>query len=147
MNLLGVQRGLIVLAAWCCSETWLPAQNTNLLSGSPALPGAGFSVLRMLGALLFVLAVFLGGAWLCRHWQRLAIRQGKSPRLNVLEVKSLGQRHTLYVVGYDQQRMLVAASPSGVALISHLPESPGDTPGPISPSFADAIQQVLRHKS
>ena len=49
------------------------------------------------------------------------VKKGGAPRLNVLEVKSLGQRQAIYVVGYEQQRMLLASSPAGVTLFSHLP--------------------------
>ncbi len=75
----------------------------------------------MTGALALVFAVLLGGAWVFKNWQRFAMPRGRQPRLNVHEVRSLGHRHALYVVGYDQQRMLLAASPSGVTLLAELP--------------------------
>jgi flagellar biogenesis protein FliO len=81
------------------------------------------ALLRMIGALALVLALFFGGLWLFRHWQRLAVFQGRSPKLAVIEAKSLGQRHTLYLVGYEQQRMLIAASPGGVTMLTALPEA------------------------
>lgn len=81
----------------------------------------GASITRMTGALALVFAVLLGGAWLFKNWQRFAMPRGRQPRLNVHEVRSLGHRHALYVVGYDQQRMLLAASPSGVTLLAELP--------------------------
>ena len=86
-----------------------------------ALPDAGASVFRVMGALILVIAVFLGGVWLFRNWQRLATKKSGGAKLNLLEVKSLGQRQSLYVVGYQQQRMLLASSPAGITLVSHLP--------------------------
>jgi len=48
------------------------------------------------------------------------------------------------VVGYQQQRMLLASSPAGVTLVSHLPAADEEkAPAPIKMSFADAFQQVL----
>jgi len=119
-----------------------------------ALPDMGSSVLRVLGAMILVVAIFLGGVWMFRNWQRLAVRQGTAPRLNIIEAKSLGQRQSIYVVGYQQQRMLLASSPTGVTLISHLPEAEEETvaaataaPAPgTRMSFAEAFQQVLNRK-
>jgi flagellar biogenesis protein FliO len=112
----------------------------------PALPEVGVSVLRVAGALALVFALFFGGIWLFRNWQRLALRRGPAPRLNVLESRALGNRQSLLVVGYERQRMLLAASPAGVSLVAHLPESECDTlahpPAPL-PSFAVALQQSV----
>jgi flagellar biogenesis protein FliO len=119
---------------------------------SPALPSAplpevGASVVRVLGGLVFVLALFFGGVWLVRNWQRVVVQRGQAPKLHVLEMKSLGQRNTVYVIGYEQQRLLLAASPTGVTLLSHLPNAePGAATSPTSPSFAEALQQVLTRK-
>jgi flagellar biogenesis protein FliO len=127
------------------------AEGTNLAAVStvPALPDASFSVLRVFGSLVLVVALFLGGVWLFRNWQRLAARQGKAPRLNVIESRSIGGRHSLLVVGYEQQRFLIATSPAGVQMISSLPEAqPAEVSEPGSgPSFAQAFQKVLAAKS
>jgi flagellar biogenesis protein FliO len=113
------------------------------------LSDAGSSVLRLFGALVLVIGIFLAGVWLFRNWQRFAIRKGGAPRLNVIEVKSLGQRQAIYVVGYEQQRILLASSPAGVTLLTHLPEAePQVLPEPArQPSFAEAFRQVLTRKS
>jgi len=104
-------------------------------------------VLRMGGALLLVIGLFLTCVWLFKNWQRLACRRGALPKLSVLEVKSLGQRQAIYVVGYEQQRMLLASSPAGVVLLSHLPEEDAVKTVPATRfSFAEAFQQVLARK-
>jgi flagellar biogenesis protein FliO len=105
---------------------------TPLPTPVSVLPDAAPSLLRVFGALAVVIAIFLGGVWVFRNWQRLAIRRGAAPRLNVLEVKSLGQRQALFVVGYEKQRMLVATSSANV-------------PAPRL-SFAEAFQHVLSAK-
>lgn len=98
---------------------------------TPAFANSGsafLSTLRLLGALALVLGVFFGGLWLWRNWQRLLIKHGPAPKLTVLEGKSLGQRHMIYVVGYKEQRLLLAASPAGVAMLTALPNE--DSPVP-----------------
>jgi flagellar biogenesis protein FliO len=124
------------------------AQITNSVPLTP-LPDVGFSVLRVFGALVLVLAVFFAGVWLYKNWQRFAAQQsGARSRLHILEAKPLGNRQILYVIAYDRQRMLVASSPNGVALISPLPESDAaeTSPAPV-PSFAATLSQVLGRKS
>ena len=127
----------------------------NLPPVSTALPDASLSLIRVFGALAFVLALFLGGVWLFKNWQRIAFkRQGRTVNLEVLETRALGNRHILHVVGYQQQRLLIAASPNGVTLLSHLP--PGDAgetraapePGELiaSPNFLQSLQQAIQKK-
>jgi flagellar biogenesis protein FliO len=120
-----------------------------------AMPDMGASLLRVTGALVIVIALFLGGVWLFKNWQRLTMRKGIAPKLNVLEVRSLGQRQAIYVIGYEQQRLLLASSSAGITLLSHLPSAEDQQPSaaaaavPSAPkmSFAEAFQQVLARKS
>ncbi|MEO8426464.1 MAG: flagellar biosynthetic protein FliO [Verrucomicrobiota bacterium] len=122
------------------------AENTTLAPIPSILPDVGFSFVRVLGALAIVLALFLGGVWLFRNWQRLVGHRGRSPRLSVLETRPLGNRHGLYVVRYEQQRMLLASSPTSVTLISHLPDcEPPAEPLTVSDNapFAQTLQRVL----
>ena len=117
----------------------------------PTLPDAGLSLVRVTGALVLVIGLFLAGVWLYRNWQRLSLQRGRGPKLNVLETRSLGGRHAIYVVGYEQERFLIASSPTGVNLISHLPAVPegaADEESKTSPppSFAQAMAQVLKGK-
>ena len=126
------------------------AAETNAVSlTQPPMPDVGGSLLRVMGSLILVLAIFLGGVWLFRNWQRLTLHRNGAPKLNVIEARSLGGRHALYVVGYEQERFLVAASPTGVNLLSHLqPADPNATPDavPAPPSFTQAVAQKLRGK-
>jgi flagellar biogenesis protein FliO len=128
------------------------AAGTNVVNPLPAvppLPDVGASLLRVGGALVLVLALFLGAVWLFRNWQRLLVQRGRAPRLNVLEARSLGGRHALYVVGYDQERFLIAASPGGVNLVSHLQpaeETVPDTKNPPPTSFVQTLTRVLKNK-
>lgn len=120
---------------------------TNVPAISSALPDMGTSMLRVGGALVLVIAIFLGGVWLFKNWQRLTLRQGAAPKLSVLEVRSLGQRQAIYVVGYEQQRLLLASSTAGVTLLSHLPSADNEPAADATKmSFAEAFQQVLVRK-
>ena len=142
MNLPPSVRGIIALVGWLSCPLAAFAETT------PPVPEVSFSILRVMGALVFVLALFLGAAWLFKNWQRVCRQQGRGAKLNVLEMKSLGNRQALYVVAYERQRMLVASSTSGVTLVSHLPEAESDeveTAAP--PAFAEALQRVLARKS
>jgi len=71
----------------------------------------------------------------------------------MIETRPLGGKHALYVIGYDQERFLLAASPTGVNLLTHLPPA-AETEGPTDasattaapPSFAQALTKVLKGK-
>lgn len=126
-----------------------PLLSTNLPPISPALPEASFSVIRVFGALMLVLGLFLGGVWLFKNWQRLTIQRGRPSQLQIVEMKALGGKQALYVVGYQQQRMLLASSPSGVTLVSHLPNADASELQPeavTGPNFVQALQQAVQGK-
>ena len=129
----------------------LLAQSTNAPVAAPAFPEAGVSLLRVTGALALVLGLFLGGAWFFKNWQRLALQRGRQPKLNILETRSLGARQAVFVVAYERQRFLVATSPAGVNLLSHLPDTEtaeaesAEKPAAPMP-FAQALAQVLKRK-
>lgn len=129
----------------------LLADATNAPVSAPPFPDAGISLIRVTGALALVLGLFLGGAWLFKNWQRLAVQRGRQPKLNILETRSLGARQAVFVVAYERQRFLVATSPAGVNLLSHLPDTEAtetesvEKPGaPIS--FGEALAHVLKRK-
>ncbi len=113
-------------------------------------PSLVFSVFRLVGALALVVALFLGGVWLLRSWQRLTVQRGRAPKLSVLEVRSLGPRHALYVVGYEQQRFLLSSAPTGISLLAPLPaaaETTLEAPTPAPLSFAESLAKVLAPKT
>ena len=131
------------------SASAAPVLSTNLPPISPALPEVGFSVIRVFGALALVLALFLAGVWLFKNWQRLALQRGRPAQLQVVEMKHLGGKHALYVIAYQQQRLLLACSPNGVSLVSQLP--PGDPaemepPAVSSPNFVHVLQRAVQEK-
>jgi len=142
-----LSRFLLACAAFRATAASAFSQTNTLPLSHAPLPDLSFSALRVMGALIFVLALFFGGVWLFRNWQRLMIQKGRAPKLSVLETKSLGNRHALYVVAYEQQRMMLAASPAGINLISHLPSADSEPlAAPPAPLFAQTLQQMLSRK-
>lgn len=141
-----------VAAFFVLPSAW--AQPTNTVATTlptPGLPDAGLSLIRVIGALALVIGLFLGGVWLVKNWQRLGVQRGRTPKLNILETRSLGGRHSVSVIGYEQERFLIATSPTGVNLLSHLPSAvEGETPAAQTastpPTFAQALTQVLKGK-
>jgi flagellar biogenesis protein FliO len=132
----------------CFIVTTLRAQTTNTTTLS-SLSDTGPSLVRVFGALVFVIGIFLAGVWLFRNWQRIALQNGRRPKLNILETRSLGGRQALYVVGFEQGRFLIASSPAGVSLLSHLPDAPAEeTPsaGKSAPTFALTLAGLLKSK-
>lgn len=128
------------------------ATNTTLLPPTPPaeVPGSvAFPLFRMVFALALVLGVLFGGAWLFRRMPELLGPRGTPPRLRVLEVRTLGGKHALFVIAYDRQRLLVGSSPHGIGLIDRLPDEDlpvaADPRGTAAPaSFAAALGQFLR---
>jgi flagellar biogenesis protein FliO len=118
---------------------------------APGLPDASLSLIRVIGALALVIGLFLGGVWMVRNWQRAGGQGGRTAKLAILETRSLGNRQAIYVVGYERERFLIASSPGGVNLLSHLAtaaegEPAAGTGGTPAPSFAQALTQVLKNK-
>jgi flagellar biogenesis protein FliO len=142
---------LAVTAASASAAT--PEAGTGPHLDSPSLV---FSLCRMAGALALVVALFLGGVYLFRNWQRLTVQRGKTPKLNVLEVRSIGPRHALYVVGYEQQRFLLSSAPTGIAMLTTLPPATvGEAathPAPAAlparaPTFAETLARMLNPRN
>lgn len=123
------------------------AEATNVAS----LPDTGTALFRVLGALMLVFGLLFGGVWLMKNWQRFALRKGRAPRLRLLETQSLGGRQGVFVISYEQQRFLVAASPTGVSLLSHLPDADvnaDEVSMAAAPnSFVQALQAVVARPS
>ena len=145
---------LVMVAGWT-ELAWGAASDTASKLGD-ALPGMGSSVVRLLGAFALVVALMLGGVWLTRNWQRFTGRRTAGRKLNVLDVRMVGNRQSVFVLGYENQRFLVASTPSGMNLLAHLPAveeadpeaAPAEPAKPgFTPVFAEAFQQALGRRS
>ncbi len=128
--------------------------NTNALAPltgpETALPDASVSVIRVFGGLIFVLSLFGVGIWMLRRAQQMGFKLGSAPRLRVVETRSLGYRHSLHVVAYDQQKFLIGTSPGTITLLSELPPTdPAATETPTAPpaNFSTVLKNLLGRKS
>lgn len=138
--------GPLLVVLMSSAVSGLAAGNMTSEPSPLTVPSVGLSVVRVFGAFALVIAVLLGGAWFVRNFQRLTRSRGHPGKLNVLEVRSLGARHALYVVGYEQRRFLLAAAPSGVSLLTGLPDAePAEVrpPEPAGPAFAELLGRLL----
>jgi flagellar biogenesis protein FliO len=110
-------------------------------------------MLRILGALLIVIAIILGGTWWFRKSRMFGLVPAQSSHLNVIETRLLGSRHALHVVEYGSKRFLIADSPAGTNYLTDL-EKLNDSPQEIneaaekfSPgSFAGKLKSLLERK-
>jgi flagellar protein FliO/FliZ len=107
-------------------------------------PDVASTLIRLAGAMVLVIAIFLGGFWMTRNWHRFLMKKGQAPKLNVLEARSLGARHTLYVVGYEKQRLLVATSAAGISLLTTLPPAENDAEAPLAGGPSDFFAALAK---
>lgn len=125
--------------------------STNSAATAPlpiaSMPDIGGSVIRVLGALAFVLALLFGGVWLARHWRRFMPGPARLPDLRVLECRALGGRQAVWLVAYRRQRLLLGSSPQGVSLLAQLPDAEvDDVVSEAPPDFAMAFHNLLQRK-
>jgi flagellar protein FliO/FliZ len=108
----------------------------------------GVALFRMIGSLAIVVALFFAGAWVFRNMHRFRAQAGPQRKLQILEARSLGARQAIYVVGFEQQRLLIGSTAQGLTLLTHLPD------GVVQPeaerivpvSFGEALMQALGRK-
>ncbi len=133
--------------AWLASATAFGAEPTVLkpLANSGSI---GMAVFRMIGSLALVVALFFAGAWLFRNMHRFQKAGAPQRKLQVLEAKSLGTRQAIYVVAFEQQRLLIGSTAQGLTLLTHLPDgAPQSEAERIVPvSFGDVLMQALGRK-
>lgn len=113
-----------------------------------APPSVGFSVLRVIGALCLVFSLLFGGLWAYRNSSRFVPGRARAAKLKVLESRPLGHRHSIFVVAYENQRVLLSTSPTGVTMLTHLPEGAAEPAAeaeaaPALPNFSTAFFQAL----
>ena len=111
-------------------------------------------MIRIVGALMIVMAILLGGAWWFRKSRLFGLVPSQSSHLNVIETRSLGSRHALHVVEYGSKRFLIADSPAGTNFLTDLEkleeeatEELEEAAEKISPgSFAGKLKTLLERK-
>ena len=111
-------------------------------------------MIRIVGALMIVMAILLGGAWWFRKSRLFGLVPAQSSHLNVIDTRSLGARHALHVVEYGSKRFLIADSPAGTNFLTDLEkleeeatEELEEAAEKISPgSFAGKLKTLLERK-
>ena len=111
-------------------------------------------MIRIVGALMIVMAILLGGAWWFRKSRLFGLVPAQSSHLNVIETRSLGSRQALHVVEYGSKRFLIADSPAGTNFLTDLEkmeeeatEELDEAAEKISPgSFAGKLKTLLERK-
>ena len=111
-------------------------------------------MIRIVGALMIVMAILLGGAWWFRKSRLFGLVPAQSSHLNVIETRSLGSRHALHVVEYGSKRFLIADSPAGTNFLTDLEkleeeatEELDEAAEEFSPgSFAGKLKTLLERK-
>ncbi|MSU41427.1 MAG: hypothetical protein EXS28_06925 [Pedosphaera sp.] len=115
---------------------------------NPAPVNMAEMAVRLGGTALLILAVFLLGVRFFRRSSLFNMVKARQTNLSILESKSLGSRHSLHVVTYGKQRILIADSPAGTRFITNLDEPPvaaesldpsGTEPG----SFAQKLKTLI----
>ena len=110
------------------SKVYHPPKDERTVA--PGSVGLTEVALRLFGALLLVVALFLGGAWLFKRSKYFHLVKPVESHLNITETKNLAARHNLHVVTYGSQRFLIADSPSGTEFLTQLEEPPTEETNP-----------------
>ena len=137
----GMLAGLALAAAPLLSQAAGTNDLTNTITPSPEI---GESLLRVFGALVVVIALFLGAAWLFRNWQQLPIGQKRKSRIQIVEAKSVGNRQTIFIVNCQGHQLLLGSSPAGIQMLRELdPELPEEAGKP----FQAILDEESKDKS
>lgn len=118
---------------------------------SPSSEGLTEVALRLFGALLLVVALFLVGVWLFKRSKFFNLVKPAEAHLKIAESKNLAARHSLHVITYGGQRFLIADSPVGTQFLTQLEEPPvaeensdaSDAGNHGEGTFAEKLKKVL----
>jgi len=83
-------------------------------------PNAGPSGWRALGSMVLVLGLCGGGLWAFRKWGANKLPGSGGTRLKVEETLALGDRRFVSILKVDDERFLIALSPTAVTLMTRL---------------------------
>lgn len=105
-------------------------------------------LLKLVAAFSVVIGVLLLGAWCFRKSRLFSLYRTGPAQLRILETRSLGYRNSLFVVGYQDRRYLLAASSTHVNLVSQLPDAEGeDSPESSDHTFAEQLDAIQEPKA
>jgi flagellar protein FliO/FliZ len=79
-----------------------------------------FDALRAIGALILVIGLMLGFAWVARRYGgQLGMRTARESDLKIVEWKTLDVRRKLAVVRWGGEEHLLCLGPAGDCVIAH----------------------------
>jgi flagellar protein FliO/FliZ len=113
---------------------------------APAGPAVG-NLLQTILALLFVLALLGGLAWLLKRFGPRA--SGGTANLRVVGALNLGGRERVMVIEIGDQWIVVGASPGRINALATMPRQEGVEPPapltamPMAGNFADWLKQTI----
>jgi flagellar protein FliO/FliZ len=112
---------------------------------APAAPGAG-SLMQTTFALLFVLALLVGGAWFLKRFGPRNLG-GAGGTVKLVGSLSLGTRERILVVEVGEQWIVVGASPGRMNALATMPRqenSEAAVPAPLqTANFAEWFKQTI----
>lgn len=108
-------------------------------------PSALGLVVRTIGALLLIVGMVFGAAWLLKRFDLMPFNTAKDEAngLKVVSTVRLGERRALSVVKFGEKTLLIGTSPEGLTLLSEQDE---DIPVPApQPGNARTVTDLLAH--
>ena len=107
---------------------------------SPGLDELG----RMMGYILLFGAVAVAGFYFLKNGFAFNLNRSNEPKkLQVLEMRSLGNRQFLLVVGYEEQRFLLGVTPGKIDYLCTL-DSTGGTTRDFGAMMEDVIKKEIK---
>ena len=107
---------------------------------SPGLAGAFF-------ALLLVLGLILGLAWLLKRRPGAGLGIRPSEQLRVVSMLSVGAKERVMVIEVGKEQLLIGVTAGGITALHTLPEPLVVAPAPALPNFAELLAKRLRKES
>ena len=144
-----------------------PAAATDTAAPSPAAalpampPGAPMtmapsssagSLLQTIFALVFVLALLIGLAWVMKRYGPKAM--GGNSKMRVVSSLNLGGRERIVLIEVADQWIVVGASPGRVNALATMPRQEGEPPqlaaaqnGPAAANFSEWLKQTIEKRN
>jgi flagellar protein FliO/FliZ len=81
-------------------------------------PSLFITSVKTLGALLLILAIIIIAAWAARKYLHfLPKSSGKGDEIQILSIRALGPKRSVYLLEVEGQKILVGASDGGINLL------------------------------
>ena len=110
------------------------------------------SLLQTIFALVFVLALLIGLAWVMKRYGPKAM--GGNSKMRVVSSLNLGGRERIVLIEVADQWIVVGASPDRVNALATLPRQEGEPPqlaaaqnGPAAANFSEWLKQTIEKRN